>query len=262
MIEPHRPNLAELTSPEVGELRSAHRPVTVLLLPVGATEPHGPHAPLATDTIISTATCERAVTLLAGDPDVRAVILPAMPYGVTRFGAAFPGAVQVSEATLHAVVTDVCRSLAAQGLPRVIVVNNHFEPEHVQVLRAAVDTLQAEGAQITLFDLLRRHNVERLTDEFRAGECHAGRYETSIVLAERPELIDEARMRALPRVAVNMPAAMAAGRRDFAAMGMTEAYCGSPAEATAGEGETTLATLADMLVELVRDVARAASSSG
>jgi creatinine amidohydrolase len=253
MIESRQ--LAEMTSPAVGELAGQSGPTTVVLLPVGATEPHGPHAPLATDTIISTATCERAAAGLDGDPGVRAVILPGLPYGVTRFGAAFPGAVQVAEETLHALVTDICRSLAGQGLRRVVIVNNHFEPEHVGVLRRAAGELRTEGAAVALFDLLRRRNVERLTEEFRAGECHAGRYETSIVLAERPELVDEVRMRTLPRVAVNMPVAMAAGQRDFAAMGMTEAYCGSPAEATAAEGEATLGTLTNMLVELVREVA-------
>ena len=254
MIDSGRSNLAEMTSPEVGELAGG-TPTTVLLLPVGATEPHGPHAPLATDTIISTATCDRAAARLARDPDVRAVVLPAVPYGVTRFGAAFPGTVQVSEETLHALLTDICRSLIGQGLRHLVIVNNHFEPEHVQVIREVVAELEASGAAIALLDLLRRRNAERLTEEFRAGECHAGRYETSIVLAERPDLVDDMRMRTLPRVAVNMPAAMAAGRRDFTAMGMPEAYCGSPAEATAGEGESTLATLTDMLVELIREVA-------
>ena len=55
---------------------------------------------------------------------------------------------------------------------------------------------------------------------------------------------------------VDMPAAIAQGRTDFLAMGMDEAYCGSPAEATAGEGEQTFDTLAEMLAELIREVSR------
>ena len=50
--------------------------------------------------------------------------------------------------------------------------------------------------------------------------------------------------------------AIAQGRTDFLALGMDEAYCGSPAEATAEEGEATFETLAEMLAELVREVAR------
>jgi creatinine amidohydrolase len=245
---------ARLTSPQVAALRDgARRPV--LLLPVGAVEPHGPHAPLDTDAIISAGVCRRAAQRLAGDEHIRVLILPPLPYGVTRYAAAFPGAVGVSAKVLHAVVTGVCRSLVEQGLRRVVVVNNHFEPEHVEALRRSVRTIQAEhGARIGYLDLLRRDTVARLPEEFQAGECHAGRYETSLVLADHPGLVDTARMRALPRVPVDMAAAIRAGRTDFVSMGMRDAYCGSPAEATAAEGRQTFDTLTELLVDLIRDV--------
>jgi creatinine amidohydrolase len=246
---------ADLTSPAVDDLRRDPQP-TVLLLPIGATEPHGPHAPLATDSIISAAVCERAVGRLAGAEDVRALILPPLPHGITRYGAAFAGAVSIEEATLRALVLDICRSLAAQEFGRVVIVNNHFEPEHVDVLRRAVDELRAEGVSVALLDVLRRRNVQRLTAEFQAGEGHGGSYETSIVLAERPNLVDTDRMRSLPHVHVNMAAAIAEGRTDFVAMGMHDAYCGAPAESTAEEGKATLETLTDLLVELIQDIAR------
>ena len=54
---------------------------------------------------------------------------------------------------------------------------------------------------------------------------------------------------------IDRPAAIAAGQTDFMAMGMDRAYCGAPAEATAEEGEQTFETLADLLVELVREMA-------
>ncbi|HEX6337776.1 MAG TPA: creatininase family protein [Jiangellaceae bacterium] len=245
---------AELTSQAVHELHGEARP-TVLLLPVGATEPHGPHLPLSTDSIISAGVCERAAGRLAGSYGVRALILPSLPYGVTRFGAALAGAVSVAEATLHALVTDICRSLAAQGFGRVVIVNNHFEPEHVAVLRRAVQELRKDGAPVALLDVLRRRNVQRLTAEFQAGESHGGSYETSMILAERSDLVDTEWMRALPHVPVNMAAAIAEGHTDFVAMGMPDGYCGAPAKSTAQEGVATLETLTDMLVELIRDVA-------
>jgi len=241
---------AELSSPQVAELSAGPR-TPVLLLPVGAVEPHGPHAPLGTDELISAGMCTRAADRLAGDPDVHVLVLPALAYGVTNFGAAFAGAVSIGADTLRALVVDVCRSLAGQGLGRIVVVNNHFEPAHVKALRAAVDE-----AGVAYLDLLRRANVARLTDEFRTGSCHAGQYETSLVLADRPELVDAAVMRELPEVTVDMPAAMSAGHADFAAMGMDRAYCGSPAGATAGEGKSTFDTLTDLLVEIVRKVGR------
>jgi creatinine amidohydrolase len=228
-------NFGDLAYPDLeGRAGAVH------LLPLGATEPHGPHAPLSTDTLISVGICRRAAERLRGEVDV--LVLPALPYGVTRYGSAFPGAVGVSESTLAALIGEV-----TEGLERVVLVNSHFEPEQVETLRAT---------GLPLLDLTRRANAERLTEEFRAGSCHAGRYETSLVLADRPELVRRDRMEALEPRIVDMPGAIAEGRADFLAMGMEQAYCGSPAEASAAEGDQTFETLTDMLVELIRDVAR------
>jgi creatinine amidohydrolase len=247
-------HFADLTSPQVSALCESDR-VPVLLLPVGAIEPHGPHAPLGTDPLISQGMCERAAARLAGDPTVRVLILPALSYGVTRYAAAFPGGIHIGEATLHALVVDVCTALIDQGLPRILLVNNHFEPEHSATLRSAVETLESSrGKRIGHLDLVRRRHAQRLTPEFQDGACHAGRYETSLVLADRPEFVDVTAMRALPRLAVDMPAAMREGRTDFPSMGMDRAYCGAPAESTAEEGAKTFDTLTDMLVEAIREL--------
>jgi creatinine amidohydrolase len=238
--------IAEMTSPALERLL-ARAPVA--LWPVGAVEPHGPHAPLGTDTLISEVMCDRAAAALEAE-GVAAAVLPALPFGVTRFGAGFAGAVGIDAAALKAVVAGVNASILEQGFRRLVIVNNHFEPAQVQALReAAADT----GA--LYLDLVRRANAERLTDEFRRGSCHAGRYETSLVLAHRPELVDAGVAAGLPDVEVDLPAAMAAGAGDFAAMGMDRAYCGAPAQATPGEGEATFATLTALLVELVREQA-------
>lgn len=209
------------------------------LLPLGSTEPHGPHAPLATDTIISLGICRRAAARLRGELDV--LVLPAVPYGVTRYAAAFPGAVSISEETLRSLVTEI-----AANFERLILVNSHLEPEQVWTLR---------DLGVPLMDVTRRAIAGRLTEEFRSGAGHAGRYETSLVLADRPELVHRDRMRALEAKMIDMPAAIRSGQTSFVAMGMDEAYTGAPAEATAEEGAATFQTLTDVLVELIREVA-------
>jgi creatinine amidohydrolase len=211
----------------------------VHLLPLGSTEPHGPHAPLSTDTLISVGICRRAAERLRGELDV--LVLPALPYGVTRYGADFPGAVSISEETLRSLVTEI-----AANFERVVLVNSHLEPEQVWLLREL---------GLPLLDITRRERAERLTDEFRAGAGHAGRYETSLVLAEAPELVDRERMRTLEAKMIDMVTAIRSGQTSFVAMGMDQAYAGAPAEATAEEGEQTFEVLADMLVELIREVA-------
>jgi creatinine amidohydrolase len=250
-----RVHFGELTTRELDAIVDSER-VPVLLLPVGAVEPHGPHAPLSTDLLIASGHCERVAAALADDPEVRVLVLPRIPYGVTRYASAFRGAVGVGEVALHAMLVDVCTSLARDGFPRVVIVNHHFEPEHVATLRRVVGDLGEAGeSRAVLLDLTRRRNAQRLTDEFRRGSCHAGRYETSLVLADRPDLVDEAAMRALPALEVDMPAQMAAGNTGFLPMGMEDAYCGAPAEATAQEGDATYRALATMLEETIREIA-------
>lgn len=239
---------AELTSPQVAEVLAGPR-TPVLLLPVGAVEPHGPHAPLGTDQLISAGMCERAAERLADDPDLWVFVLPAVHYGVADLSAAFPGGISIGASTLRGLIVDICGSLAKQGFDRVVVVNNHFEPAHVAAVRGAV-----QDAGVAHLDLLHRANVARLTDEFRSGSCHAGRYETSLVLADRPDLVHTRLLPDLPEVPVNMPVEMAAGRASFTAMGMDRAYSGAPADATADEGVSTFDTLTEMLVRLVREV--------
>src|SRR3984957_4273434 len=173
-------HFADLTSPRARALLDSG-PVPVLLLPVGAVEPHGPHAPLGTDSIISTAICDRAAMALADDRTVRALVLPEIGFGVSRYAAAFTGAVTSSEDTLHAMVVEVCASLRAQGFRHHVIVNSHFEPAQVATLRRAAD-----DAKAGFLDLTRRAVAEQLPPEFKSGAADAGPYETSLVLATRP----------------------------------------------------------------------------
>ena len=245
---------AELPYTRIQEVLDGPRK-PVLLWPVGSTEPHGPHSPLATDPIISIGTAERVARRLADDAELKVLILPTLSYAVTRYTAGFAGAIHVSEETLKAMIVDVCSSLAGQGFAHVVLVNNHFEPEHVQTLHRAIDELDEQGIRAGYLDLTRKERAQRLTEEFRRGECHAGRYETSLVLAQTPELVDRDAMATLEEVPVSLPQVIAAGMKDFREMGLAQAYCGAPAEATEAEGEETYEQLADMTIELLRALA-------
>ena len=242
---------ADLPYVRIQEILDSSR-APVLLWPVGSTEPHGPHSPLATDPIISIGTAERVARRLAEDPELKVLILPTLSYAVTRYTVGFAGAVHVSEETLKAIIVDVCTSLAGQGFPHVVLVNNHFEPEHVQTLHRALDELAEKDIHAGYLDLTRRERAQQLTEEFKRGECHAGRYETSLVLAQMPDLVDRDAMARLEYLPVSLPDVIAAGMKDFREMGLAQAYCGAPAEATAAEGEATYEQLADMTIELVR----------
>src|SRR5262245_30778635 len=100
----------------------------VALVPIGSTEPHGPHLGLGADVVISAAACVRATELLEKKGPLVGVIAPAVSYGVTECALGFPGAVSIPAGVLTAYVAAVCDGLLAQGFRHVCLVNNHLEP--------------------------------------------------------------------------------------------------------------------------------------
>ncbi len=239
--------LAELSWEEAAE---AARAGAIALVPVGSTEAHGPHLPLATDVIISEQLARRAAAALAARGR-RTVIAPSLAYAVTEYAAGFGGTVSIAADTAVALVADVCRGLQRQGFARVCLVNSHLEPAHVDTLRAAcARVVDGGGARVAFPDVLEKRWARTLTDEFKRGACHAGRYETSLVLAARPELVRDGRA-ALPPVDVDLARAMRAGVKDFVAAGAPRAYFGDPAAASAAEGDAIYELLVAMVVAVV-----------
>src|SRR6266540_418633 len=111
------------------------------------------------------------------------------------------------------------------------------------------DHCRGDGARIVFPDVTKEPWAVRLTDEFRSGACHAGQYESSIVLAARPELVREAVRRALPANPRSLSGAIRAGQTSFEQAGGPRAYFGSPAEARADEGARSIEVLGAILEE-------------
>lgn len=242
--------LAELTYPEVERLLADPRP-KIALLPVGSTEAHGPHLPLATDSLISEAVVVRAADALAAAGKVAAA-LPPIHYAVTEWAAMFAGSTSIAAETAIGLVLGTCKAMRAMGFDRVAVFTAHLEPDHIASLREVARRFQADTGEALVFvDTTRRAVAARLTPEFQSGSCHAGRYETSLVLALRPDLVRMDLAAALPEHVVPLAEHIRDGKRGFLECGMTQAYCGAPAAATAEEGRATLTTLATLVVEAV-----------
>ncbi|HEY3821157.1 MAG TPA: creatininase family protein [Polyangiaceae bacterium] len=237
MTDPRR--LAELTTAEVRALVA--NPPTAVLVPVGSVEPHGPHLPLGTDTLLSDTAAMRACDAL-GAKGIRAVVAPGVAYGVTDFAEGFAGAVSVPAPVLTAMLRAIAASLLADGWSRVCFVNNHLEPAHDAAVRAAVEGLA--GASVA--SPLRRRWASTLGEEFLSGACHAGRYETSLVLAAGGRVSDE--HRTLPALGISLLEAIRAGQSRFRDIGMDRAYTGAPAEASRAEGDELYEKLVAMIV--------------
>jgi len=234
------------------EARDAAGPTSVAILPVGAMEAHGPHLPLETDVIIAQAMA-RAGAARLGARGARVVILPPLTYTSAAFALGFPGTLSLRPETVLATVLDIAGSLTRHGFGVLAIANAHLDPGHLASLEAAASAIRRDlGLAVAFPNLAARQWALRLSEEFRSGACHAGQFETSIMLAERPELVREATRAALPPNPASLSRAIREGKQSFEEAGGSRAYFGFPAEATAEEGRATIEVLGAILDEAVQ----------
>ena len=224
----------------------------VAVLPVGAIEAHGPHLPLDTDVIIAQAMARAGAERLAAR-GLHPVLLPPLCYTAARFAQGFAGTLSLRPETVTATVFDIAGGLARQGFGLLAIANAHLDPGHLGALSAAVQSARADlGFAIVCPDLTTKPWALRLGEEFRSGACHAGRFETSIVLAERPDLVREPVRRDLPANPASLSRAIREGKTSFEEAGGPRAYFGWPAEASAEEGRTLIDALGAILDQAVQ----------
>jgi len=172
----------QLTMPEFAAGLSASKTV---LIPVGATEEHGPHLPLGSDTFQAEDVCRR----LAEQRPL--FVAPAIPYGVCRSSGDHPGTLSLTTATLKALITDLVRSLYRQGLRNVVVLSGHAGGTHNAALLDAGESLLQELPELRIAIAAEHALVWRAHDGLveTPGDSHAGEIETSRMLATRPHLV-------------------------------------------------------------------------
>lgn len=239
---------AEMTWEEV---RDATGPGSVAILPVGAVEAHGPHLPLGTDVVIAEGMARVCAERLS-EGGRSAFVLPPIWYTAAPFAGNFPGTVAVEAATVRDLVIQIASSLKEQAIETLAIANAHLDPTHLGSLRDAVRDAPA-GVRLVFLDLTRQRVAERLTDEFRTGACHAGRFEGSIVRAEAPHLYRSDVAETLEPNPSSLSTAIGDGLSTFEEAGGERAYFGWPADATADEGRETIRTLGALLAEAILD---------
>jgi creatinine amidohydrolase len=242
--------LATLSWPAFRELAS-RRPIAIL--PLGAIEAHGPHLPLGTDIVIAEAMARAGAERLSAR-GIDAVILPALPVAPAPFAAAFAGTIDTAASATTALIAGIARSLDRHGVRATVIANAHHDPAHIAAIRAAAAELEQDGARLIFPDLTRRRWASRLTEEFQSGACHAGRYESSVVMAKAPEQVLIEMMRALPANPRSLVTAIQQGQRTFTAAGGQDAYFGAPAGATADEGHEIIEALGRIIEDAVIEV--------
>jgi len=249
--DPRSGRVLRLDEITYSELDALERERLVAILPLGAVEAHGPHLPLSTDRVIALAMAKDGACRLA-ERGLLALLMPPVDYTAAAFAADFPGTVSLRPETATALLVDVALSVGRWGVDRLVFANSHFDPAHLSSIYAAIEEIEkAGGPEIVFPDVTRKPWALRLTDEFKSGACHAGRYEGSVVLARTPELVrNDVRARLEPNPS-SLSAAIREGRKSFEEAGGPAAYFGDPASASAEEGRETIAILGEILAEAV-----------
>jgi creatinine amidohydrolase len=172
------------------EIRDAAASGAGVILPVGATEQHGPHLPLATDYLCATA--------VASDANV--IVAPPVTYGcpsrpLSGGGQGFVGTTSLTPATFMGVIQDVLAELLRHGFRRFAVLNWHYENGNFlyESVRAAIG--DREDVKALVFETcLKELSSETISVVFSGGYMgraieHAATYETSIMMYIHPELV-------------------------------------------------------------------------
>lgn len=222
--------LGALTWPEATERAAS----SVLVVPLGSTEQHGPHLPVETDTLVAEALC---AALADRRPEV--VVGPTLPYGSSGEHGGFTGTLSIGREALEHVVVELVRSADAFG--GVVLVSGHGG--NAVPLARAEQRLRSEGRAVLAW-WPGVHGGPAATVA-PADDAHAGRTETSLLLLLAPDLVRAERA----EPGETRPLSELASRleRDGVRAVSANGVLGDPTGASAAEGARILATMVDDL---------------
>ena len=256
MGRPPRMRWDELTT---ADLASADVADWIAVLPIAATEQHGPHLPLGTDTTIGEGLLDEA--LQDAPDDLPLVVLPTLPYGKSDEHRAFPGTLTLSAETLTALLVEIGASVARAGIRKLVILSSHGG--NSEAMAVAGRTLRLDWNMLvvaTNFMRLGQPDALFPADELRHG-IHAGDVETSLMLHLRPDLVRREALADFPTAGQEM-----ARRYEILAgtggTGMSWAIedlnedgaCGNAAAGEAGKGAAAAAHAAERLLKLLSEI--------
>jgi creatinine amidohydrolase len=214
-------------------------PAGVLAVPVGATEQHGPHLPVTTDTDIA-----EAIVNGLSDRRPEVIVAPALSYGSSGEHVGFAGTLSIGRDATQLLLVELGRS-GADSFGRTLLVSTHGG--NADPVNRAVSSLRAEG-----------RDVRAWAPRWK-GDAHAGRVETSVMLAVAPDRValDRAAPGNTDPLAELLPVLSAAGTRAVSENGVL----GDPTGASADEGRRLLGAAIDDLEALVIDWMQALTSA-
>ncbi|MBI4280487.1 MAG: creatininase family protein [Armatimonadetes bacterium] len=172
--------LGEMTWKEVAE--AIEGGARVVVIPVGATEQHGPHLPLLTDTLMVESAARMAAERAGG-----VLVAPVIPYGTSDNHIDFPGTASLRLDTLRNLLVDVGRTLAGHGFDVIVLLNGHGGNT------AAIAAAAHELRQVTNKVIAAVPWYAYIKESHRVMESkiswHADEFETSLMLCMHPERV-------------------------------------------------------------------------
>lgn len=173
---------------KASELQARAREDAIVLVPIGATEQHGPHLPTMVDARLATEVAQRAARLVARSEPI--VLLPTIPFGMSEHHMSFGGTITLDYRTMYGVMRCVVQSLMRHGFRRIYILNGHggnTAPLEVIVTELTIE-LKIPLAFSTYWDAA-KEAIAKLLDRQKAL-LHACEAETSMIMALHPELVD------------------------------------------------------------------------
>lgn len=241
---------ARLTAPEL-KVRAAQSN-SLVILPVGSLEQHGPHLPVITDTASAVAVSVQAAKSVAVDTSV--TVLPGLWLGMSEHHLPFGGTVSLDYLAYRGVLQSIVRSLKVLGFQRLLIVNGHggnIDPLAVAVRELAVEY---DMPIIATTPWMLASEKQAAIFEVDAGPTHACEGESSVMLAIAGDVVRVERFAEAAEKhdgAVSVPSGISRFYA-FPERAPVTGTMGDPRSATAQKGEQFLKVQADELVMLIR----------
>jgi creatinine amidohydrolase len=184
------------------EFASLDRQNLIAILPVAATEQHGPHLPVSVDADIVRILMNRVLDIAPTDLPI--LVLPSVDIGLSPEHADFPGTLTISAETLVSMLSEIGASVARSGIRKLALVNSHGGQSHILDI-VAQKLRVSEGMVVASLNAYRYWDVAGTFGEEEASfGIHGGAAETSIMLHAKPESVRRDKLEKFKNTAADM----------------------------------------------------------
>lgn len=243
------------------QAKAALGPDSIVLVPIGAMEQHGPHMPLSVDYVIVDESAKAILDRLGDELDLW--VIPTLPYSKSNEHAWAPGTIWLSSTTMHHLLSDIGRSVANSGARRIVFLNGHGG--NTTLLNVACRELRLEYGLLTFLvhtfvppAYSTAPPIADESDEFGQG-VHANYGETSVMMHLRPDLVNlDLAVRNVPEWLAENEHVRFGGATQFGWLSSDfgpDGHIGDPTKASADVGKVSFEDGVRFVCDQLREIA-------